>query len=71
MDREAAVSTVQRIMDGEYADDAEVDRALVALARGLGCPGGYVSNLIFWPEGGSPTAAEIVEKALAYRPFAL
>ncbi|WP_237330386.1 e9imm peptide [Streptomyces sp. BA2] len=61
----------QKIMDADYVDDTEADRALEALDRALGCPSGYVSGLIFWPKGQEPTAAEVVEQALAYRPFAL
>ncbi|KQV05806.1 MULTISPECIES: bacteriocin immunity protein [unclassified Kitasatospora] len=71
MTRETAVAVVQKIMDAAYADDAEADRALAALDRAFGCPSGYVSDLIFWPKGHEPTAAEVVEQALAYRPFAL
>lgn len=44
---------VQKIMDADYADDAEVDRPLEALDRGLDCPSGHVSGLIFWPKGRS------------------
>nr|WP_198953260.1 e9imm peptide [Kitasatospora sp. CB01950] len=71
MAREAAVSMVQRIMDADRVNDAEIDRLLTALGAGLGCPSGYVSDLIFWPKGPSPTAAEVVDQALEYRPFAL
>ncbi|MGW6916920.1 e9imm peptide [Kitasatospora sp. NPDC054939] len=71
MTREDAVAVVQRIMDADYADAAEAHRALEALDRALGCPSGYVSDLIFWPDGSAPTAATVVEQALAYRPFAL
>ncbi|MFE2106126.1 e9imm peptide [Kitasatospora sp. NPDC059463] len=62
---------MQKIMDGDCADDAEIDRTLEALDRGLGCPSGYVSDLVHWPDGPEPTAAEVVELALAHRPFAL
>ncbi|MEU8926103.1 e9imm peptide [Kitasatospora sp. NPDC048545] len=62
---------VQKIMDGDCVDDAEVDRALEALDRGLGCPSGHVSDLIYWPDGPERTAAEVVELALAHRPFGL
>ncbi|WP_405790451.1 e9imm peptide [Streptomyces sp. NBC_01367] len=71
MTRESAVAMVQKIMDGDCADDAEIDRALEALDRGLGCPSGYASDLIYSPDGPEPTAAEVVELALAHRPFAL
>nr|WP_199811318.1 e9imm peptide [Kitasatospora phosalacinea] len=58
-------------MDGDYADDEEASRLMAALGRALGCTGGYVSDLIFWPEGPEPTADEVVDQALAYRPTAL
>ncbi|MFJ5230649.1 e9imm peptide [Kitasatospora sp. NPDC088391] len=71
MARATAVSLVQKIMDADYADDAEAHGALEALDRALGCPTGYVSDLVFWPEGRQLTAAEVVDQALEYRPFAL
>ena len=71
MAREAAVAIVQKIMDGEYADAAETIGALEALDQAFACPSGYVRDLIFWPKGQEPTALEVVEQALAYRPFAL
>lgn len=70
MTREAAVALVQKIMDADYAGDAEADGMLEALDRGLACPTGYVCDLIFWPKGQEPTAAEVVEQALSYRPLA-
>ncbi|MFD7733873.1 e9imm peptide [Kitasatospora phosalacinea] len=71
MDRETAATTVQRVMDGDYADDEEAARLLEALGRALGCTGGYVSDLVFWPKEPEPTAEEVVDQALAYRPVAL
>ncbi|WP_225848792.1 e9imm peptide [Streptomyces sp. HPF1205] len=71
MTRETAVALVQKIMDADYADDAEAHNVLEALDRALRCPTGYVSDLIFWPKGQEPTAGEVVDQALAYRPFAL
>ncbi|QKW24103.1 e9imm peptide [Kitasatospora sp. NA04385] len=70
MTRAAAVVLVQKIMDMDYAEDAEAYGVLEALDRALGCPTGYVSDLIFWPKGPEPTAAEVVDQALEYRPFA-
>ncbi|OIJ87262.1 hypothetical protein BIV25_39220 [Streptomyces sp. MUSC 14] len=40
------------------------------LDRAFGRPSGCVSGLIFWPKGPEATAAEVVDQALAYRPFA-
>ncbi|MEV4439346.1 e9imm peptide [Streptomyces sp. NPDC049577] len=71
MARETAVAMVQKIMDAEYADDAKCAQTLEMLDRALGCPSGYASGLIFWPKGPEPTAAEVVDQALEYRPFAL
>ncbi|MCQ6553185.1 e9imm peptide [Streptomyces sp. C10-9-1] len=71
MARAATVALVQKIMNADYADDAEAYGALEALGRALGCPTGYVSDLIFWPKGRELTAAEVVDQALEYRPFAL
>nr|WP_228559423.1 hypothetical protein [Catenulispora pinisilvae] len=81
MTRDEAVALVQRVMDADYADDYEDDDEasdlLEALGRALGCPSGYLSDLIFWPTGptgptgAAPTAPEVVDQALAYRPIAL
>ncbi|MBB5776587.1 hypothetical protein [Nonomuraea jabiensis] len=69
LNRAEAISLVQRIMDGEYADERELDRWLGAIDRSLVC--GSVSDLIFWPEKAELTAEQIVNQALAYRPIAL
>ncbi|MCX5014964.1 bacteriocin immunity protein [Streptomyces sp. NBC_00555] len=71
MSREEAVALVQRIMDAEYADEGEADGWLDMLDRALTCPSGYVTDLIFWPEGRELSAADVVDLALAYRPIAL
>ncbi|MEU9919032.1 e9imm peptide [Streptomyces sp. NPDC051001] len=71
MAREMAVVMVQKVMDADYADEAEAAQILEVLDRALGCPSGYVSDLIFWPKGPEPTAVEVVDQALKYRPFAL
>ncbi|WP_330242588.1 e9imm peptide [Streptomyces sp. NBC_00525] len=71
MTRETAITLVQRVIDIEYDED-ETARVLNRLDRALACPAGYVSDLIFWPEDGKePTAAKVVDQALAYQPFAL
>ncbi|MER6360295.1 e9imm peptide [Kitasatospora sp. NPDC001527] len=71
MDRASAIALVQGIMDGRYTDEAGTDAVLEALDRGLACPRGHVAGLIFWPGAPDPTAAEVVDQALGYRPFAL
>lgn len=69
--RDEAVALVQRIMDAEYADDGEAGRWLERLERAFGCPSGYVSDLIFGQAAEEPTAAQVIDKAVAYRPIAL
>ncbi|MFG2848514.1 e9imm peptide [Kitasatospora sp. NPDC048296] len=71
MSREEAAAFVQRIMDADYFSDDEVDGWLDQLDKSLSCPTGYVSGLIFWPKGSELSAEEVVDQALAYRPFAL
>ncbi|MFI5530321.1 e9imm peptide [Kitasatospora sp. NPDC051853] len=71
MTRETAITLVQKVMDVE-CDEDEMTRVLDRLDRALACPAGYVSGLIFWPEDGqAATAAEVLDRALAYEPFAL
>ncbi|MFG1806465.1 e9imm peptide [Streptomyces sp. NPDC049040] len=71
MTRETAVALVQDVMNVEYDED-EMERVLDELDKALGCPTGHVGGLIFWPKDGlEPTAAEVVDQALAYQPFAL
>ncbi|MEE4420517.1 e9imm peptide [Streptomyces bugieae] len=69
--REAAIALVQKIMDADHVDDAEMCGVMEALGKALGCPSGYVCDLIFWPKGRHLTAPEVVDQALEYRPFAL
>ncbi|MET9437581.1 e9imm peptide [Streptomyces sp. NPDC006551] len=71
MSRAEAVSLVQRIMDADYASEDEVDGWLDRLDRGLACPSGHVSGLIFWPSERELSADEVVDQALAYRAIAL
>lgn len=72
MNHDEAIALVQRVMDVDYADDAEAGALLEALDRAFRCPSGYVSELIFWPPGNKElSAAEVVERAEAYRPIAL
>ena len=74
LDRAALVAQVQLIMNGPVgptATEAEEDALVTLFERSVSHP--EVSDLIFWPEraglGPDPTAEEIVEAALAYRPL--
>lgn len=63
---------VQRIMDGNYGTDDEVERLVAESEAGVLRPG--ASDLIFyWQDefDHEPTAAEVVERGLAYRPIEL
>ncbi|MFD8094185.1 e9imm peptide [Streptomyces malaysiensis] len=71
MSRAEGVALVQRIMQADYASDDEADGWLDRLDRALACPSGHVSGLIFWPPERELSADEVVDQALAYRPFAL
>lgn len=67
MTRETAVAWVRKVMDTECADVC-LPNVLDRIDRVLGCPSGYVSGLIFRPEGPGPTAAQGVDRAPAHRP---
>lgn len=69
MSREEGVLLVQRLMDADYANEAEADQLIAALKRGLGCP--HISDYIFWDFDPQLTAERVVDRALAYEPFAL
>lgn len=70
LSRAEAIALVRRIMAGDYVSETEADAWVESLKRSLGCP--HVTDLIFYPgDRGAPTAEEVVERALAYRPIAL
>ena len=59
-------------MEGDHATDDEVERLVAEFEAGVLHPG--ASDLIFyWQDefDHEPTAAEVVERALAYRPIEL
>ncbi|GGR88458.1 hypothetical protein GCM10010169_35910 [Micromonospora fulviviridis] len=68
--RDEAIALVERIMRGDYVDDAELGGWLHQLERDLACPGGSVSDLIFCSDP-ELTAAEVVDRALAYQPIVM
>ncbi|MFD8421623.1 e9imm peptide [Streptomyces sp. NPDC059466] len=69
MDREEALSLVRRLMAADFTDEDEADEALGKLERGLACP--HISDYIYWDFDPELTAEKIIERALAYEPFAL
>ncbi|MEW5529952.1 e9imm peptide [Streptomyces virginiae] len=69
MTRDEAVELVQRLMDGSITDEAEADAALESLKVGLRCP--HITDYIFWDFTPDLSAEKVVDRALAYKPFAL
>ncbi|WP_328911683.1 MULTISPECIES: e9imm peptide [unclassified Streptomyces] len=59
-----------RIIAADYVDDEPSGR-LDRLGGALACPAGHLGDPIFWPKGPAPSAEEVVEQAMAYRPTAL
>lgn len=67
LNREALIQIVEQIMDAD-GTDAELDNLMLKLEASVPHPA--VSDLIFWPKNNKePTAAEVVDEALAYRPI--
>nr|WSX50731.1 bacteriocin immunity protein [Streptomyces sp. NBC_00974] len=70
MTRAEAVRLVQQLTDGDIASEDEGSEIIEALERGLRCP--HVSDYIFYPGADQqPSAEQVVERALTYRPIAL
>ncbi|MGW7820290.1 e9imm peptide [Streptomyces puniciscabiei] len=66
MSREEGIHLIQRL---DYADEAEANEILAALEGGLVCP--HISDYIFWDFDPQLSAQKVVDRALAYEPFAL
>ncbi|MET8631421.1 e9imm peptide [Streptomyces sp. NPDC004680] len=69
MSRDQAIALVQRLVNGDTANEAEDSDILEALERGLGCP--HISDYIFWDYDPAFTAEKVVDRAMAYKPIAL
>ncbi len=67
------VEIVRRLSEGGYETEEEDDHYLQLFENNVPHPG--ASDLIFWPErefgAHEPTAEEIVDRALSYRPIPL
>jgi len=65
---------VQKLIQGE-GEEQEVAAWRKLIDRSVPCPSGYVFDLIFYPDrhdlGTNPTAEEVVDKALSYKPIQL
>lgn len=69
MSRDEALPLIQRLLDCDFASEAEGDEILHALHRGLGCP--HISDYIYWDVEPDLSAERIVDRALAYKPITL
>ncbi|MEU2248225.1 e9imm peptide [Streptomyces sp. NPDC019224] len=69
MSREEALPLIQRLLDGDVADEAEDSAILDALHRGLGCP--HISDYIYWDFDPDLSADKVVDRAMTYKPIAL
>ncbi|WP_309398744.1 bacteriocin immunity protein [Cerasicoccus maritimus] len=65
--REELIALVERIENAEGSEN-EIDRMIEVLEENV--PDPNVSDLIFYPEE-KMTAAQVVDKALAYTPITL
>ena len=64
--REQIIETVKRIQACKYASEADADRDIKLLEKGVLDP--YISDYIFYDD---LTPEEIADKALAYKPIEL
>lgn len=71
-ERRRLIKLVERILTGAYADDAELETLVAEFDSSVTRPDAH--DLIFWPTGefsGEPTASQVVDRALDYRPIEL
>ncbi|MFE7779232.1 bacteriocin immunity protein [Streptomyces sp. NPDC057445] len=66
--RDELIRLVERIMEFEGTEE-EQDALIDKLEQSVAHP--RVADLIFHPEGDEPTAEQVVDLALAYRPIEL
>lgn len=64
--REQIIEIVKRIKECKYASEAEADKDIELLEKGVVDPN--ISDYIFWDD---LTPEEIADKALAYKPIQL
>ena len=66
--RAELIDLVERIM-AAHGSEEELDRMLERFAAAVPHPS--ASDLIYYPTQASPTAAQIVDQAMSYRPIQL
>ncbi len=71
LDKQQLITLVQKILRSEE----KLYKWRDLINRNVPCPIGHFMDLIYWPQqnglGNDPTAEEIVEKALSYKPIQL
>jgi hypothetical protein len=74
LNKQQLISLVQEIMQGK-GNEQQITEWGDLIDRSTPGPWGYVFDLIFYPHlhglGNTPTAEEIVEEALSYKPIQL
>lgn len=74
LDRKQLILLVERIKQAQ-GTEGEIDQWLDRVNQSVPAPVGYVSDLIFWPNlhgyTKEPSSAEVVDKALSYKPICL
>lgn len=74
LNKQQLIGLVQELMRGK-GDEQQIKEWGDLIDRSTPGPWGYVFDLIFYPHlnglGTAPTAEEIVEKALSYKPIQL
>lgn len=68
MNRDELIALVQRVIRMDYANDDECNQLIEELQRQVLDP--QVCDYIYWPDR-EMTAADIVDRALAYQPTVL
>jgi Colicin immunity protein / pyocin immunity protein len=71
-DRESLIEIAERLIGGDYQSDEALDRDMAEFAAAVPHP--HASNLIYyWQDefDHQPTAEEVVDRALNYRPIQL
>jgi len=68
LDRAELVDLVQQIMDADCTEEERIEMTLL-LEANIVYPD--VTDLIYYPKHGEPTAESVVDEALSYKPIAL
>ncbi len=71
LNREQLILLVEQLRQGAGTEE-QADEWLDTIDGSVPAPNGFVNDLIFWPDSADAlTSAEIVDKALDYKPTCL